>query len=142
MKTQKVWIVLSLLMSCALAFTADLNEKKANPLPAGGGDPGKAYLQYIQAFESGDFATLKKRMTAEEAKTIDTPEFKLMYPTMKALHTKEIKIDGGRSDGKVAILYAVGKDPNGKNSKGTLTLLMEDKEWKVQDDAWATDLNQ
>ena len=46
------------------------------------------------------------------------------------------------SDGKVAVLEAAGNDPSGKKSKGTLTLLMENKEWKVKDDAWATDQNQ
>jgi hypothetical protein len=81
-------------------------------------------------------------MTAEEAKTIDLPEFKKMFPMMKSMHAKEIKIVSGMSDGKVAVLEATGKDQSGKKSKGTLTFEMENKEWKVKDDAWATDLNQ
>lgn len=142
MRMKNVFMVLAVLVTCTLAFSAELDKKNAKPLPADGGDPGKVYMQYFKALETGDLAALKKVMTAEEAKTIDMPEFKEMFPMMKSMHAKEIKIVGGMSDGKVAILEATGKEPSGKKSKGTLTLVMENKEWKVKDDAWATDLNQ
>ena len=141
MTKTKLLFVLAILIS-ALTFGAELDKKNAKPLPADGGDPGKVYMQYFKALEAGDLVTLKKLMTAEEEKTIDLPEFKKMFPVMQSMHAKDIKITSGMSDGKVAILEATGKDQSGKNSKGTLTLLMENKEWKVQDDAWATDLNQ
>jgi hypothetical protein len=139
---RKLLIMIAILMISAVSFAAELDKKNAKPLPADGGEPGKVYMQYIKAMESDDFATLKKVMTAEEAKTIDLPEFKKMFPMMKSMHAKEIKIVSGMSDGKVAVLEATGKDQSGKKSKGTLTFEMENKEWKVKDDAWATDLNQ
>jgi hypothetical protein len=142
MTKAKLLFALAMLVSCALTFAADLDQKNAKALPADGGDPGKVYMQYVKALESADFPGLKKLMTAEEGKTIDLPEFKKMFPMMQSMHAKDIKITSGMSDGKVAILQATGKDQSGKQSKGTLTLLMENKEWKVQDDAWATDLNQ
>jgi hypothetical protein len=139
---RKLLIVIAILITSALTFGAELDKKNAKPLPADGGDPGKVYAQYLKAMETDDFATLKKVMTAEEAKTIDLPDFKKMFPMMKSMHAKEIKIVSGMSDGKVAILEATGKDPSGKTSKGTLTFWMENKEWKVKDDAWASDLKQ
>ena len=139
---RKLLIVIAILMTSVLTFATELDKKNAKPLPADGGDPGKIYAQYLKAMENDDFAALKKIMTAEEAKTIDLPDFKKMFPMMKSMHAKEIKIISGMSDGKVAILEATGKDPDGKKSKGTLTFEMENKEWKVKDDAWATDQNQ
>lgn len=138
--------ILILLVAVLIAFGSALwadetNTTKGKPLPADGGEPGKVYMQYCKAMEAGDFATLKKVMTAEEAKTLDIPEFKQAFPMMQSMHAKEIKITGGTVDGTTATLQATGKDPSGKTSKGTVTLLMENKEWKVKEDAWATDMN-
>ena len=142
MRRSQILNVIAVLMCYTLVFAAELDKKNSKALPADGGDPGKVYQQYLKALDASDLAILKKLMTAEEGKTIDLPEFKQMFPMMKSMHAKDIKIVSGLSDGKVAVLEATGTDPSGKKSKGTVTLQMENKEWKVQDDAWATDLNQ
>jgi hypothetical protein len=98
-------------------------------------------MTYAKAIETGDVDTLKKVMAAEEAKTMDMPEFKKMFPMMQSMHAKEIKITGGTSDGTTATLQATGKDPDGSASKGTITMIMENKEWKVKEDAWSSSMN-
>ncbi len=144
MRIQKAVLLLVVLMSCAFVFGEEpqLDTKNAKALPADGGDPGKAYMQYFKAMDTGDLAALRKLVVAEDAKMMDSPEFKEAFPIMKSMHAREIKILSGKSDGKVAVLEATGKDPDGKTSKGTLMMLMEGKEWKVKNDAWATDMNQ
>src|SRR5262245_43368880 len=47
---------------------------KGTPLPAGGGDPGKAYAAYSKALAAGDMAGVRKGVGAERAKGMESKE--------------------------------------------------------------------
>lgn len=143
MKNRIILVLVAALFTCAIAWSADSvqTQTKGKPLPADGGEPWKAYLAYYKALDAGDLAALKKLIIAENVKDMDKPEFKEFFPMMKSMHAKEIKFVGGNSDGKTATIQATGKDPSGKASKGTITMVLENKEWKLKDDAWSTQMN-
>lgn len=143
MKNRIVFVLIVALFTCATAWSADSTQTqtKGKPLPADGGEPWKAYMAYWKALDSGDVAALKKLMTAENVKDMDKPEFKEFFPIMRSMHAKEIKFVAGTSDEKTATIQATGKDPSGKASKGTITMALENKEWKMKEDAWSTQIN-
>lgn len=108
---------------------------KGAPLPAGGGDPGKAYAAYLKVIASGDFAALRKSVSANRAKSMDDPDFKKMFPVIQAMQPKNIKITGGAVDGESATLIASSKD-GGETSNGTINMVREGGAWKVEKESW------
>jgi len=110
---------------------------KGTPLPAGGGEPAKAYAAYSKAIGGGDIAALKKLVSKERASQMDSKEFKEMFGLIQAMQPKNVKITGGAVDGETATLLATAKD--GKDtSTGTITMVREGGAWKVQQDSWKT----
>lgn len=126
----------ALLASFVLAGTA----AKETPLPAGGGDPGKAYMEYCKAVDAADFDAMKKMVTADQLKSIDDPGFRKMFPIMQALKAKNIKVTGGTTTATEARLHAEGVDSQGKSAKGKVTMALDGKQWKVKDDDWSADV--
>ena len=108
---------------------------KGKPLPAGGGDPGKAYDSYRATLVKGDLAGIKKAVAADRAKQVDDPDFKKMLPMIQAMEPKNVKITGGAIDGNTATLNATAKDGK-ETSKGTITMVLEGGVWKVKDESW------
>jgi len=108
---------------------------KGKPLPAGGGDPGKAYDAYRAILVKGDIAGIKKAVAAERAKQVDDPDFKKMLPMIQAMEPKNVKITGGAIDGNTATLKAAAKDGK-ETSKGTITMVLEGGVWKVKEESW------
>lgn len=107
------------------------------PLPAGGGDPGKAYLAYRNFIKKGDIPNLRKSLTAERAKETERPEFKEMFELVQAMQPADVTITGGSVDGDTATLLVTSKE-RGSNSKGTVTLVREGGAWKIQKESWKT----
>ena len=110
---------------------------KGKPLPAGGGDPGKAYMAYQKVLMSGDLAALRKSVGADQAKQMNDPDFPKMLKLVQAMQPKNIKITGGSSDGTTATLNATGKD-GGATSTGTIMMSLEGGVWKVTKESWST----
>jgi hypothetical protein len=108
---------------------------KGNPLPAGGGEPAKAYLAFDKAVAKGDMAAVKNGISAEQRKSMDDADFKKMFPLMQALRAKNVKIAGGTIDGNTATLLATGKDESGA-ATGKITMVLEGGAWKVQQEEW------
>ena len=108
---------------------------KGKPLPAGGGDPAKAYFVFDKAVSKGDMAAVKNGVSAEQRKSMDDPDFKKMFPLMQAMRAKNVKITGGSIDGDTATLLATGKDDGG-TTNGTITMVKEGGAWKVQREEW------
>ena len=109
----------------------------ATPLPADGGAPGKAYLEYLKAIQSGNFDTLRKFVSADRVQQMDDPEFKKMFPMIQAMQAKNIKITGGSIAGNQATLNAQGTSSlGGGTSIGTIDMVLEGNQWKVQKDSW------
>lgn len=105
------------------------------PLPAGGGDPGKAYLAFQKALSAGDVAKLKALASADRAKQMEDPGFAEMLPMIREMQAKNIKITGGFVDGFDATLLLTGTS-DGNPATGTVHLVLEEKQWKVEKESW------
>src|SRR2546430_6299729 len=79
---------------------------KGKPLPAGGGEPAKAYFAFDKAVRAGDMAAVRRGVSAEQEKEMSSEDFKKMFPLMQALRAKNVKITGGTIDGDTATLLA------------------------------------
>jgi hypothetical protein len=135
-------LVIPVLMNFAYAAdqaatTEQTTLPNSTPLPADGGAPGKAYMEYLKAIQAGNMDSLKKLVSADRAKQMDDPEFKKMFPMIQSMQAKNIKITGGQIAGNQAILNATGTDSmGGGTATGTIDMVMEDKQWKVKQDSW------
>jgi hypothetical protein len=146
-------LVLFVISFCVgFAFAADAGKEpaaanttataKATPLPADGGAPGKAYMEYCKAIQAGNMDSLRKLVSADRAKQMDDPEFKKMFPMIQSMQAKDIKITGGTMSGNTATLNATGKDTMGGGvTTGTIDMVMEDNLWKVKQDSWKSKMN-
>jgi hypothetical protein len=111
---------------------------KGTPLPAGGGEPGKAYMAYLKLLAGGDMKAFLGAVAAARAKEASSdPDFKKMFPLILAMQPKGIKVTGGAIDGNKAILLATGKD-DAQVSHGTITMVKEGGAWKVEKEEWKT----
>jgi hypothetical protein len=110
--------------------------RKGTPLPAGGGEPAKAYQAYRKAMKAADFASLKKMIVPEMVKQMDDPEFKQMFPMIQEMQPKNITITGGVMDGNDATLDVLNKDE--KNSLGTITMVKMNGAWMLKKESWKT----
>lgn len=105
-------------------------------LPAGGGEPGKAYMAMHRATLAGDVDAMIKLATkaraAEMAKARKEPDFKMMLEFIKAMEPKETRVVSGRADATRAELQIAGKEGDGAAMTGTAKLVMEDGAWKIE----------
>jgi hypothetical protein len=109
---------------------------KGTPLPANGGEPGKAYTAYLKLLAAGDMKGFLAGVSAERSKEASSdPDFKKLFPLLKAMQPTGVKITGGAIDGNNATLLATGKDDNNV-SNGTITMVKEGGAWKVEKEAW------
>ena len=104
------------------------------PLPAGGGEPAKAWEAYRKAITAGDIKAIRKSVTSDMVKATDDPDFKKMLGVIQAMQPKHVKVRRGAVDGDKATLLV--DDLDEKNSKGTITLLREGGQWKLQKEEW------
>ena len=90
-------------------FSASLSDPNAplgEPLPEGGGEPGLAYLKWVEIIHAGDVEALKTIVPAEIAEQIEASsaeEAKDQMDFMQATTPKDVKIVRGSSDGETAI---------------------------------------
>jgi hypothetical protein len=109
---------------------------KGTPLPAGGGEPGKAYMAYLKLLAGGDMKAFLGGVSAARAKEASSdPDFKKLFPLLQAMQPKGVKITGGAINGTSATLLATGKDDN-QTSNGTITMVKEGGAWKVEKEDW------
>ena len=104
-------------------------------LPAGGGEPGKAYLALRKATLAGDvngmLAQVKKENAARMRADMGKPEFPQMLELVKAMEPKEVRIVSGSVDGDKATLKIAGKEADGAAMTGEVQLVREGGAWKV-----------
>ena len=108
---------------------------KGTMLPAGGGEPGKAYDAYRKVLLAGDIPSLRKKVSKERQADFDDPDFKKMFPLIQEMTPKNVKITAGSIDGDTATLLAEAKDKN-ETSTGKITLVRESGAWKVAKEEW------
>lgn len=108
---------------------------KGTPLPAGG-EPGKAYAVYLKNLNAGDMKAVVGGFCAARAKEASAdPDFKKMFPLLREMQPRNIKVTGGAIDGTHATLLATGKDGD-TVSNGTITMVRENGAWKVEKEDW------
>ena len=99
-----------------LTFSAPISDPDAptvigSPLPAGGGEPGQAYLTWTKTIHTGDIELLKSIMPAEMAAQFDgvsPEEAHKEIAFMRDMTPTNNKILGGSSDGETAVLQTEG----------------------------------
>lgn len=138
-------------MKCALSFDLTYGNVAAagkaavttappaptgKPLPAGGGEPGKAFLANVDAMKKGDVDAMLATASKEQADQIraerNNPEFGAMIEMMKAFAPKTVTITGGQDFGDRAELTLTGTDESGDPMTGTVKLVKEGGAWKVE----------
>lgn len=120
------------------AVEKSVDQNTGTPLPVGGGEPGKAYMEYDRAIQSGNIGVIKKFAPSEEAaKQLDNPEAKKMLQMMKAMRATGLMITKGFMDGNRATLIVEGKDSmSGGMATATVTMFRSGNQWKVVNESW------
>ena len=127
-----------------LAFALDLPGAPdlGTALPAGGGEPGKAYLGYLAALRKGDVDALAKTMTKARADEIlahrNDAHFKEMFAFIQEQALHEPKYVDGHAAADSATLTFAGKDSGGKTTTSTVTMARENGAWKVSKESTST----
>jgi protein-disulfide isomerase len=105
-------------------------------LPAGGGEPGKAYLALHRATLAGDVNAMLALVTKDRADQMrdarKEPDFSKMLELIKALEPAQVRVVSGRMDGDRAELQIDGKDSDKSNMTGEVKLKREGGSWRVE----------
>ena len=108
---------------------------QAQALPAGGGEPGKVYMEQQRAIKAKDIPALKKVMSAARVKEMDDPKFKEMLDMVAEMMATDVKVTGGTQTGDTATLHATGKMGT-EPQKGEISMVKEAGAWKVDKESW------
>ena len=124
-----------------LRFTAPLPEELPGELlPAGGGDPGAAYVAWRNVVKSGDLEKIKASLPQERRE-----EFEEMPPEdqkdalefMQMMSPEDIEVLGGRLVGDVAYLE-VKATMDGEPVEGDIKLEKMDGVWVAVTEGWSS----
>ncbi len=127
-----------------LAFALDLAAAPApgTPLPANGGDAGKAYLAYLAALKKGDIDLLAKSMSKTRSAELlghrSDPDFKMMFGFIQSQALLSPKYFKGESKGDIATLDYDGKDADGNAMSSKVTMVREGDAWKLDKESTTT----
>lgn len=124
------------------AALSDPNAPIGDPLPAGGGAPGKAYVEWVETIHSGDLERIEKLLPAEMKAMLEqeiegkSPEEIAETLELLTLFTPpRVDVVGGSTDGEMAILEVTGVR-DGETTKGEITMSLIDRRWVVAGEKW------
>ena len=125
-----------------VAFKADIT-RKAKPVPPSAAETSaaqkspqaKVYADFLQAIQKEDLGAMKKLMTKDQAKNLDSPDAKKMVGMIKLMSATDIKVLKVAEKGDTAELTVSGKQ-DGKVANGTVQMVKEGGAWKVQREEW------
>jgi hypothetical protein len=122
-------------MAIDASFDAELLQpRKGTPLPAGGGEPGEAYLATIEAMRAGDVDKMLALMAPERAKEMESergqPDFAENLAFLQAMTPSEVRVTGGISYGELVELTTEGKE-DGTPFTGTVEMNWEAGGWRM-----------
>ncbi|MBC7991015.1 MAG: hypothetical protein H7Y19_15740 [Luteimonas sp.] len=104
------------------------------PLPAGGGEPGRAYLANNDALIAGDLDALARLLppdrAAQLAQARTQPEFAAQLAFMQGLTARDVRITGGRQDGDRAWLDFTATE-GGEPRAGSAEMRREGERWFI-----------
>ncbi len=115
-------------------FSASLSDPDApigDPLPAGGGDPGRAYLKWVEAVHSGALEALRSIIPSEMAEQLDSvsaEEAQEQIEFMQLMTPTNVKILGGSTEGEIAVLDIEGLI-EGEKVTGEITMTRMGELW-------------
>jgi hypothetical protein len=123
----------------AFDFTFDIavtpEPPPGKPLPAGGGDAGKAYVAYVAALQKGDVDAVARYWPKERADQLlaakKDPDFKEKFSMLKLFSPKTVTVKGGTIRDDSADLDVVGKDADGNVMDGKVRMVREGTVWKL-----------
>ena len=118
-----------------------LSDDHGAALPADGGAPGTAYMQYHAALGKGDRAALRALLSTEQQKFLDEAQkngkFDVMLDAMKEGHpNKSVQVTGGFIAGDKAVLLISGDGSSGRLG-GEALMVKEGGTWRVDDEITA-----
>lgn len=114
---------------------SDLNAPIGDPLPADGGEPGHAYLQWVAAVHAVDIAALQALVPPDMAEQLNADEAPEMIKSMQDLTPTDVTILDGSSDGQTAILNIEGMMA-GEKARGRITLTRMGEHWIPTEASW------
>jgi len=104
------------------------------PLPADGGEPGRAYRANNDALIAGDVEALARLLppdrAAQLAEARKQPEFAAQLAFMQALTARDVRFTGGRQDGDRAWLEFTATE-GGAPRVGSVEMRRQDGRWFV-----------
>ena len=125
-----------------VTFKADIT-RKAKPVPPTAAETAaaqkspqaKVYVDFLKAVQKEDLGAMRKLMTKEQAKNLDSPDAKKMVGLIKVMSATDIQVLKVVEKGDTADLTVSGKqDGNLKN--GVVHMVKEGGAWKVQQEEW------
>lgn len=112
-----------------LALTAF---EKPSPLPAGGGEPGEAFVAVVRAIEANDWKVarrhLREREITNEPKPAEMADF---FQSLALNYPKSATVTGGLIKGDLARVEISGSDYEGKKIEGYFTMKKVAGSWRV-----------
>lgn len=120
------------------AFSAPMSDPNApigDPLPAGGGEPGAAFIAWTEAIHAGDIDRMKALVLPEQAAMLDSPDIAEELEFIKLMTPTDVVVVGGSSDGETALLEVTGK-MDGEPVKGEVTLVRQAGTWVSTNASW------
>ncbi len=119
----------------SLAFDAAISDAavRGKRLPAGGGEPGAAYLAYAAALRAGDAAMLRRLMGERARETLpeaaDPATLELILSWLRSERPLAPVVTGGLLREETAILWVEGLDPEGNALAGRVLMAKTRDGW-------------
>ncbi len=125
-----------------VAFKADIT-RKAKPVPPSAAETAaarkspqaKVYADFLKAVQKEDLGAMKKLMTKEQGKNLDSPDAKKMVGLIKMMSATDVEVLKVSEKGDTAELTVSGKQ-DGNVQNGVVHMVKEGGAWKVQREEW------
>lgn len=120
-----------------LVFDAAVAPPPGKPLPADGGEPGKAYRAWTAAVAKGDLPVLRTLVGGDyngwRIKSDDQDDVKAALKDLRDGTPVEAKVLSGRIDGDNAVLWVEGKDRDDILRRGRVLLQRDGGGWRYME---------
>jgi hypothetical protein len=120
-----------------LRFDVAVAPLPGQPLPAGGGAPGAAYLAWLAALAKGDVASLRKLAVGDDAWRFpeeDPAQVKEAIKDLRDGAPLQAEVARGLVDGDRAVLWVRGVDRDDIRRGGRVLMRREGGDWRFAED--------
>jgi hypothetical protein len=120
-----------------LRFDVAITPPPGTPLPADGGDPGKAYRAWIVAVAKGDLPVLRAMVGGDyngwRIKSEDADDVKAALKDLRDGTPLQARILRGRLDGDSAVLWVEGQDRDDILRRGRVLMQRAEGAWRYME---------